>query len=348
MSTAARVAAALAARAEEVCRRYLPQGRKQGRYWTAGDIRGARGRSLFVRLAPPGTPGKWTDASTNEHGDLLDLIRIASGAGSLRAALAEARAFLAMPPIPSAEAPDDYDRTEAARRLWQRCRAIDGTHAEAYLEARGIQRCRFAALRFHPALFHRDDGGVRRLPALVAAVTADTGDHLGPPARSSPGDRLACGAVCGVLRTWLDPTRPAKANVIRPRKALGRVHGRAVRFGAPGAGTLLVGEGIETVLSVVTAIPDTVAAAALSAGSLSAFVPPAGVTRLVIARDNDPEGERAAKRLALRCACARVDAVVVEPSGEDFNSDLVAFGASALRARLASIFRRPAGAGDRW
>ena len=360
MSAAARVAAALGARAEEVCRRYLPQGRKQGRYWTAGDVYGARGRSLFVRLAPPGTPGKWTDASTNEHGDLLDLIRIASGAGSLRAALAEARAFLAMPPMPAAEAPDDYDRTEAARRLWRRCRAIDGTHAEAYLEARGIRRGRlhasvFAALRFHPALIHRDDGGgVRRLPALVAAVTADAndrfdpGEHPGPAERSGPGKRLGHGAVCGVLRTWLDPHQPAKANVIRPRKALGRVHGRAVRFGAPGAGTLLVGEGIETVLSIVTAIPDTVAAAALSAGSLSAFVPPAGVTRLVVACDNDPEGERAAERLVRRCACARVDAVVVAPSGDDFNSDLVAFGASALRARLAPIFRRPPGAGDRW
>ncbi|MCY4501094.1 MAG: DNA primase, partial [Alphaproteobacteria bacterium] len=62
------VAAALGARAEEVCRRYLPHGRKHGRYWTAGDIRGARGRSLFVRLAPPGVPGKWTDAATSEHG----------------------------------------------------------------------------------------------------------------------------------------------------------------------------------------------------------------------------------------------------------------------------------------
>ena len=58
---ASAIATALGARAEEVCRRYLPHGRKQGRYWTAGDIRGARGRSLFVRLAPPGVPGKWTD-----------------------------------------------------------------------------------------------------------------------------------------------------------------------------------------------------------------------------------------------------------------------------------------------
>ena len=342
VSAAADIAAALGARAEEVCRRYLPQGRRQGRYWTAGDIRGARGRSLFVRLAPPGTPGKFVDAATGEHGDLLDLIRIASGAGSLRAALAEARAFLAMPPMPTAEAPDDYDRTEVARRLWQRCRAIDGTHAEAYLEARGIRRCRFAALRFHPALIHRDDGGVHRLPAMVAAVTADAEEHPGR------GDRAVHSAVCGVLRTWLDPHQPAKANVIRPRKALGRVHGRAVRFGQPAGGTLLVGEGIETVLSIVTAIPDVVAAAALSAGSLGAFAPPADVSRLVIARDNDLEGERAAERLVRRCARAGVGALVVAPQGDDFNSDLLTLGAPALRASLAPIFRHRDCEGDPW
>ena len=315
------VAAALGARAEEVCRRYLPHGRKHGRYWTAGDIRGARGRSLFVRLAPPGVPGKWTDAATGEHGDLLDLIRIASGAGSLRAALAEARAFLAMPTATLADASDSYDRMEAARRLWRRCRAIDGTHAEAYLRARAIHRCRFPALRFHPALFYRDGGGMRRLPALVAAVTA------------------ADGAVTGVHRTWLDPSRPAKAPVARPRKALGRVHGLAVRFGAPAPATLLVGEGIETVLSIVTAMPDTVAAAALSAGSLGAFAPPAGLARLVIARDNDPDGERAAERLARRCARAGVAALVIVPEGEDFNDDLLALGSASLAARLAPLFR---------
>ena len=58
---ATEIAAALSTRAEDVCRRYLPSGRKQGRYWTAGDTSGAKGRSLFVRLAPPGIPGKWTE-----------------------------------------------------------------------------------------------------------------------------------------------------------------------------------------------------------------------------------------------------------------------------------------------
>ena len=74
-SPAAAVAAALGARAEDVCRRYLPHGRRQGRYWVAGDLDGARGRSLFVRLHGPGTPGKWQDAAVGIHGDLLDLIR---------------------------------------------------------------------------------------------------------------------------------------------------------------------------------------------------------------------------------------------------------------------------------
>ena len=318
---AGRIAAALGARAEEVCRRYLPRGRKQGRYWVAGDIRGARGRSLFVRLSPPGTPGKWTDASTGEHGDLLDLVRIASGAGSLRAALAEARAFLSQPPTAASADPDDYDRVRAARSLWQRCRAIDSTHAEAYLRARAIHRCRFPALRFHPSLIYRDAGGARRLPALVAAVTGEGG------------------AIEGVHRTWLDPQRPAKAALPRPRKALGRVHGLAVRFGEPSTDTLLVGEGIETVLSIVTALPDAVAAAALSAGSLGAFSPPAGLRRLVIARDNDPEGERAAERLARRCARAGFAALIVVPDGGDFNDDLVALGSAALRARFSPVFR---------
>ena len=325
MSAASALAAALGDRAEEVCRRYLPQGRRHGRYWTAGDIRGAKGRSLFVRLAPPGVPGKWTDAATGEHGDLLDLIRIASGLGSLRAALAEARAVLAMPPIPTPEDPGTYDRMEAARRLWRCCRSIDGTLAEAYLHARAIHHCRFPALRFHPTLFYRDDDGVRRLPALVAAVTG------------------ADGNIEGVHRTWLDPMRAAKAPVTRPRKALGHVYGRAVHFGGSVAGTLLVGEGIETVLSLVTALPDTIAAAALSAGSLGAFTPPPGVSRLMIARDNDPEGERAAHRLQRRCHEYGVAAVVMVSERNDFNDDLAVLEPHGLAARIAPL-AVPAGA----
>ena len=311
----------------------------------AGDLDGARGRSLYVRLFGPGTPGKFTDAATGQHGDLLDIVRHRSRAPTLRAALDEARAFLALPPpapdfvpgtVPAKGGGDAYDATEAARRLWGRCRTIDGTHAERYLRARGLARCRFAALRFHPALRYREGATIVRLPALVAAVTAGAGEH--------PGH----GALLGVQRTWLDPRAPIKAGVASPRKALGRVFGHAVRFGRPADGaSLLVGEGIETVLSVIAAVPEISAAAALSAGSLGAFAPLPGIARFVIARDNDDEGERAAERLVRRCACARVAATVIVPAGNDFNDDLVELGAPALRARLAPLFADCAASGER-
>ena len=315
---AATLAGALGLRAEAVCRRYLPAGQRQGRYWVAGDVHGAKGRSLFVRLAPPGVPGKWTDAATGEHGDLLDLLRVQHGAGALRPALDEARAFLALPaPAPVADAAEQTvaERIARARRLWAACRPLAGTPAEAYLRERAIAGSGFAALRFHPRLHYRDEAGFRRFPALVAAVT-------------EPG-----GYVTGVHRTWLDPHRPAKAPVAAPRKTLGRTYGLAVRLGRP-AGPLLVGEGLETVLSVLTAVPALAGAAALSAGSLGAFSAPPGVSRLLSARDRDAEGEAAAERLAMRCAGAGIEAIVLVPEGGDFNDDLRALGTGELARRV--------------
>lgn len=53
----------------------LQRGKRQGRYWLVGDVHNTPGRSLFVRLqeSPKGPAGKWTDAATGEHGDLLDV-----------------------------------------------------------------------------------------------------------------------------------------------------------------------------------------------------------------------------------------------------------------------------------
>ena len=156
---------------------------------------------------------------------------------------------------------------------------------------------------------------------------------------SLPLSTPANGAAAeGVQRSWLDPKRPAKANLARPRKALGRVHGRAVRFGGSATGaTLLAGEGIETVLSLVTAVPGIHAAAALSAGSLGAFEPPQGHALLVIARDKDVEGGHAANRLQRRCVKRGIPSIVISPERSDFNDDLIAFGQETLAARIAPL-----------
>jgi hypothetical protein len=58
---ASELARRLARDAEAVCRHYLSKGRRQGRYWTVGDVRNTPGRSMFVRLSGPefgpGEPG---------------------------------------------------------------------------------------------------------------------------------------------------------------------------------------------------------------------------------------------------------------------------------------------------
>ena len=318
-SPASEIAAALAAQAEAVCRHYLPAGERQGRYWIAGDVHGARGKSLFVRLHGPRS-GKWNDGATGDHGDLLDLIKHRTRSETLRETLAEARSFLATPAPSrrSAPEPTDKDPSAAIERLWKACRPIGGTHAEAYLQARGIRRCRFPSLRFHPKLRYRDGNFTGALPALVAAATD------------------ARGELTGLLRTWLDPKEPTKAPVQHPRKALGRLFGSAVRFPPRSPrSTLVVGEGLETVLSIITAYPGAAGAAALSAAGVGSFSASAA-RRVAIARDNDEDGIQAAARLAERCEKAGIVCRVMIPRGNDFNDDLTGYGIPSLRWHLGS------------
>ncbi len=131
---ASELAHRLARNAEAVCRHYLSNGRREGRYWMVGDVRNTPGRSMFVRLAGPesgkGASGKWTDAATGEHGDLLDVIRESCGLVDFAEVAKEARAFLG---LPQPEPPCDERRAihpaptgspEAARRLFVIRRAI--------------------------------------------------------------------------------------------------------------------------------------------------------------------------------------------------------------------------------
>src|SRR3954451_15506726 len=89
----------LAREAEAVCRHYLSNDRRAGRSWVVGDVHNTPGRSMFVRLqdSPKGPAGKWTDAATGEHGDLLDIIRESRGLREFRQVAEEARRFLKLP-----------------------------------------------------------------------------------------------------------------------------------------------------------------------------------------------------------------------------------------------------------
>ncbi|TYC86159.1 toprim domain-containing protein [Novosphingobium sp. BW1] len=323
------LARALANRAEEVCRTYLSNGHRQGNYWQVGDVRGAAGRSMFVRLkdTAKGVAGKWTDAATGEYGDLLDVIREGCGLSQFSAIAAEARRFLSLPP---AEPEPDSRRTrksyapagsrESARRLFAMAQPITCTLAERYLHRRGITALpETRALRFHPRCYYRPDetSPTETWPAMIAAVTD------------------VSGKITGAHRTWLDPhgfseATLGKAPIETPRRAMGDLLGHAVRFGAPGA-VMAAGEGIETMLSLRCVLPTMPMLAALSAAHLAAIIFPHELRRIYIAYENDPAGNGAMAALFGRAEQAGIEAIVLSPALGDFNEDLRLLGIDALR-----------------
>jgi Toprim domain len=322
----------LAHEAEAVCRHYLSNGRREGRYWLVGDVRNSPGRSMFVRLqdSPKGPAGKWTDAATSEHGDLLDVIRESLGLRDFREVAEEARRFLNLPraePQPvlkSVHPPALAGSKEAARRLFAMSQPIEGTVVEAYLHRRGIAHVYHGgSLRFHPRCYYRPDEllPTETWPAMIACVT-----NLD-------------GRITGVHRTWLDPdgfdrVRLGKAPIDTPRRAMGDLLGNAVRFGPADDDVLIAGEGIETMLSLRCVLPTMPMASALSANHLAAMALSPGLRRLYIARDADAAGDTVQATLAQRAGATGIEAIVLSPRLGDFNEDLHVFGFDALRAAL--------------
>jgi len=325
-SPAADLARRLARNAEAVCRHYLSNGHREGRYWLVGDVANTRGRSLFVRLSGPdhgkGAAGKWTDAATGEHGDLLDLIALNRGFDHLRDTLDEARAFLALPPDQLAprqdRLPAPRGSPESARRLYAISTPIAGTLAQRYLRSRGIVTVADGdPLRFHPRCYYRpdDDSPTETWPALIAAVT-----DLG-------------GRITGVHRTWLDRSGQGKAPVDSPRRAMGHLLGHGVRFGVTDE-VMAAGEGIETMLSLRSVLPTLPMVAALSANHLAALLLPPTLRRLYIARDADPAGDAAMASLCNRAEAAGIEVRSLLPCFDDFNEDLRRLGAERRRASV--------------
>lgn len=331
---AAELALALGRNAEAVCREYLSNGRREGRYWMVGDARNTAGRSMFVRLIGPetgkGAAGKWTDAATGEHGDLLDVIRESLGLLDFADVAREARRFLSLPQsereVPVSRSKPTQAQTgsqAAAQRLFAMAQPIAGTLAESYLGNRGISGLRdTAALRFHPRCYYRPGahGPTETWPALIAAVTDLDGQST------------------GVHRTWLDPqgfgeATLGKAPVDTPRRAMGELLGHAVRF-STASNVMIAGEGIETVLSLKSVLPTLPMAAALSAAHLAVLRLPDTLRRLYIACDADPAGDAACSRLAERAVEAGIEALPLSPMLEDFNEDLRLRGSEALRISL--------------
>jgi hypothetical protein len=178
---------------------------------------------------------------------------------------------------PRAHPPDDEQKTlRLALALYNKAQLIPSTPGEHYLIGRHIDVAQLPAdvpLRFHP---HCPFGRGETQPCLLTLFRD-----------------VATDAPAGILRTALTADGRRLA-----RKALGRWPApRAIKLW-PAGETLVVGEGLETVLAAATRMkhdeaPLRPAWALGDAGRLATLPPIPGVKRLIALADNDDPGRAA-------------------------------------------------------
>jgi putative DNA primase/helicase len=201
----------------------------------------------------------------------------------------------------------DSRRIAAARRLWSAARDACRSPVVRYFASRGITILPPACLRWLPACPHPT--GVIQLPAMLAAIVNVDGELI------------------GVHRTYLRSDGAGKADIDPAKAMLGRAAGGAVRLAAVRTDDwTVVGEGIETVASVMqcTGLPGW---AALSTSGIDRLLLPPGARMVLIVADHDANGtgERAARRAARRWLAEgrRVRIAVPPEVGADANDLLI-------------------------
>lgn len=191
-----------------------------------------------------------------------------------------------------------------ALEIWKRTKPASGTIVETYMRTRGITMPAPTSLRFTHSLKH--PGGLW-LPAMVAGITVWPGM-----------------AVTAIHRTWLRTDGSGKAELEGAKMMLGNVKGGAVRFAQPGE-MLVIGEGIETCLSVMeaTGLPTWACLSASNYQSLA--LPPLPLaSRVLIAADGDRTGLHTAHRARDLWRREGRNVFVANPGqGRDFNDELL-------------------------
>ena len=139
MSNAKQISEMLAKDAANVCAYLLRDGKKHGAEFKAGSTSGEAGNSLSVRLTGA-KAGVWSDFSTGEKGDLLDLF-VAVNGYSFPQALADAKRFLGVTDSMPERPAKTYTRPAKPKgtsvpvsrvREWLNCRGITDETIDAF------------------------------------------------------------------------------------------------------------------------------------------------------------------------------------------------------------------------
>jgi hypothetical protein len=183
------------------------------------------------------------------------------------------------------DAKDVERRRRAALRLYLDAQDdLAGTPVAFYLDARGISLQRLGryprALRYHPALWHEPSRA--SYPAMVAAISGADGVHV------------------ATHRTWLQRDTGGvwiKARIEKPKMVLGSFAGGCIRLwkgaskktlrDAAAGEPVVIGEGIETCLSIAMACPELRILSAVSLGNMGAVELPPQVKQVILAAEND-------------------------------------------------------------
>jgi hypothetical protein len=295
--------------------------------------------------------GAWRDFACGDHGDVFELIGYIRKLHGKMDCYWEALKILGLPGGPGANTPRTADAARLDRERAERDRAaaalkqqededgksaavfaqwlglapLAGSLAEVYLrEARGIDLDRLprlpGAIRFSPRLEHfdKESGEITEWPAMVTAMTRGS-------------------KVVAIHRTYLAPDGGGKAPVAKAKMMKGPSRGAAMRLcngardlsptKAAAAGVrypLIIGEGIETVLTAAGDQPDYRAWAAGSLSLLALLDWPECASAIVLLGENDA-GEQARAEFEKACAHFRAQAqgrpfkAVFPQAGNDWN-----------------------------
>lgn len=196
------------------------------------------------------------------------------------------------------------ERIARALKVWEEAQPAAGTIVETYLRSRRLPLPPLPVIRFAPKRWHADARD--HWPAMVALFT-DAHDR-----------------PTGVHLTYLRPDGSGKAPLAKldQRRTMGLIKGSAIRL-AGGDGRLLVGEGIETVLSVhvKTGRP---AWASGGANNLPPLRLPDSISAVTALVDGDKAGRESCVEAASNWGKEGRSVTLAEaPDGTDFNDLLV-------------------------